>query len=220
MELDEVGVSSVGLEKEQTLDKLPDYVSSSDEDSNIAPSTQKRRKKQWKKEKVFNTKEFAEQAVKSEGIWSLYHKNVDKDGNIDNIYRCSRVKFRGEQCQSGVYLSYPCHNTEIILYRSSLAHTCDKIPTKSKKNEIKILFEFDNKVKPKKILELLQEKELELPNMTDLKNYLSVLRKQKFGPHTVSLGELELFVIDHCTVPEDDNKGFIVSYEIYIYIFV
>jgi hypothetical protein len=45
MELDEVGVSSVGLEKEQTLDKLPDYVSSSDVDSNIAPSTRKRRKK-------------------------------------------------------------------------------------------------------------------------------------------------------------------------------
>jgi hypothetical protein len=152
--------------------------------------------------------------VKSEGIWSLCHKNVDKDGNIDNIYRCNRVKFRGQQCQSGVYLSYPCHNIEIILYRSSLSHTCDKIPTKSKKNEIKILFEFDNKVKPKKILELLQEKELELPNMTDLKNYLSLLRKQKFGPRTVSLGELELFVIDHCTVTEDDNKGFIVSYEI------
>jgi hypothetical protein len=132
-ELDEVGVSSVGVGKEQTLDKLPDYVSSSDEDSNIAPSTRKRRKKtdkQWKKEKAFNTKEFAEQAVKSEGIWSLYHKNVDKDGNIDNIYRCNRVKFRGEQWQSGVYLCYPCHNTEIILYRSSLPHTCDKIPTK------------------------------------------------------------------------------------------
>jgi hypothetical protein len=90
MELGEVGVSSVGVGKEQTLDKLPDYVSSSDEDSNIAPSTRKRRKKtdkQWKKEKVFNSKEFAEQAVKSEGIWSLYHKNVDKDVNIDNIYR-------------------------------------------------------------------------------------------------------------------------------------
>jgi hypothetical protein len=146
--------------------------------------------------------------VKSEGIWSLYHKNVDKDGNIDNIYRCNRVNFRGEQCQSGVYLSYPCHNTEIILYRSSLPHTCDKIPTKSKKkiseivrNEIKVLFE----LKPKKILELLQEKELELPNMTDLKNYLSLLRKQEFLPHTVSLGELERFLIDHCTVPEDDN---------------
>jgi hypothetical protein len=221
MELDEVGVSSLGVGKEQILDKLPDYVSSSDEDSNIAPSTRKRRKKtdkQWKKEKVFNTKEFAEQAVKSKGIWSLYHKNVDKDGNIDNIYRYNRVKFRGEQCQSGVYLSYPCHNTEIILYRSSLPHTCDKIPTKSKKKisetEIKVLFEFDNKLKPKKILELLQEKELELPTMTDLKKYLSLLRKQKFGPHTVSLGELERFLINHCTVPEDDNKGFIVSYEI------
>jgi hypothetical protein len=45
MELDEVGVSSVGVGKKQTLDKLPDYVSSSDEDSNIAPSTRKRRKK-------------------------------------------------------------------------------------------------------------------------------------------------------------------------------
>jgi hypothetical protein len=44
IELDEFGVSSVGVGKEQTLDKLPDYVSSSDEDSNIAPSTRKRRK--------------------------------------------------------------------------------------------------------------------------------------------------------------------------------
>jgi hypothetical protein len=118
-------------------------------------------------------------------------------------------------------LSYSFHNTEIILCLSSFPHTCDKIPTKSKKkisetvrNEIRVLFEFDNKLKPKKILELLQEKGLELPNMTDLKNYLSLLRKQKFGPHTVSLGELERFLLDHCTVPEADNKGFIVSYEI------
>jgi hypothetical protein len=59
MELDEVGVSSVGVGKEQTLAKLPDYVNSSDEDSNIAPSTRKRRKKRTnsgKKKKYLTAK--------------------------------------------------------------------------------------------------------------------------------------------------------------------
>ena len=49
--------------------------------------------------------------------------------------------------------------------------------------------------------------------MVNLKNYLAVLRKQKFVPHSISLGELEKFFIDNSAIPEDENKGFVVSYE-------
>lgn len=162
---------------------------SSEEELDTSSSTRKRRKKinkQWQKETVFENKESAEQAVNSEKVWSFYHKNVDKYGNVSYVYRCNKVKYRGEQCQAGIYLCYPSHSMEVILYRSQLPHSCDKISTKSKRKiledvkiEIKNLIEFDPRLKPKRILEILEEKRLELPSITDLRNYLKSLKKQK-----------------------------------------
>lgn len=52
--------------------------------------------KQWKREQVFSNKASAQKSVEEEGIWSFYHKNVDTEGNVSAIYRCNKVKYRGE----------------------------------------------------------------------------------------------------------------------------
>lgn len=214
------------MANQDIFEALPEYASSSEsEEANIASTSIKNRRKKidkcWCKENVFYNKTAAEEAVKSETIWSYCHQNVDKEGNKNYYYRCNRVKSRGLQCQTGIYLHYPSHNTEIILYRSQLPHNCDHISTKSRtkisectKMEIRSLFEFDFKIKPKKILEILGEKNLELPTIIEIKNFLYSLRKKKFGPYSISIGELEQFFIKNSAVPEDEKKAFIVSYEI------
>jgi hypothetical protein len=79
----------------------------------------------------------------------------------NEIYRCNKVKYKEEQCKAGVYLNYPSTNNQVILYRSQHAHNCHEIATKVKssmgdevKAEIKVLFDFDSKIKPNKIIEI------------------------------------------------------------------
>jgi hypothetical protein len=117
--------------------EIPQYSSSEDSAAGVLEESEpkKRRKKvddkQWKREQVFSNKALAQKSLKDEGIWSFYHKNVDTEGNVSAIYRCNKVKYRGEQCASGVYLYYPANTEDVVLYRSELLHTCESIPSKT-----------------------------------------------------------------------------------------
>lgn len=172
-------------------------------------------------EKVFENKASAVAAVQMEHVWSFAYKNVDTEGNVSEIFRCNKVKKRGEQCAAGVYLHYPSITSEVHLYRSQLAHTCNVIVTRVKskmsnevKEEIKSLFNFDSKIKPKKILDILIKKQVTLPSKTELNNYLSSLRKVKYGSNVMSLGELENFCLQNSKVPDDVDAAFVVSYQV------
>ncbi|CAF3133334.1 unnamed protein product [Rotaria sp. Silwood2] len=50
---------------------------------------------------------------------------------------------------------------------------------------------FKMKIKPKRMLELLEEKGLPVPKKQQLSNYLTSLREKCYGTSTISLGELE-----------------------------
>jgi hypothetical protein len=82
------------------------------------------------------------------------------------------------------------------------------------KEEIKSLFNFDSKIKPKKIIDILIKKQFTLPSKTELNNYLSSLRKVKYGPNVMSLGELESFCLENSKVPDDVDAAFVVSYQV------
>ena len=47
------------------------------------------------------------------------------------------------------------------------------------------------KIKPKRVLEILEEKGLPVPKKQQLSSYLISLRKKYYGASTISLGELE-----------------------------
>jgi hypothetical protein len=88
--------------------EIPQYSSSEDSAAGVLEESEpkKRRKKvdkQWKREQVFSNKALAQ-------------KNVDTEGNVSAIYRCNKVKYRGEQCASGVYLYYPANTEDVVLY--------------------------------------------------------------------------------------------------------
>jgi hypothetical protein len=82
------------------------------------------------------------------------------------------------------------------------------------KEEIKSLFNFDSKIKTKKIIDILIKKQFTLPSKTELNNYLSSLRKVKYGPNVMSLGELESFCLENSKVPDYVDAAFVVSYQV------
>jgi hypothetical protein len=207
------------LDSIEVTEMVPDY--SSEEEEDTAPLQKTRRKKvdkNWIKEKVFSTASEAKDSVEREKTWSYFHTNETEEGR-KRFYRCNQVKYRGEQCLAAVYLCYDSTNTDVILYRSGHDHNCDEILTKSgtamteeTKAEIEKLFTL--KQKPKAIMEKLSKLNRPMPSLNQVKNHLATLKKKKFGSSTISLGELEKWLQDHSAIPEDENKAFVVSYEI------
>lgn len=81
------------------------------------------------------------------------------------------------------------------------------------KNEINRLF--DLKMKPKAIMESLSKmKNIKVPKMSQLRNYLSDRRRAIYGQSTISLGELEAWIHSHSSLPLDPHEVFVVCYRI------
>ncbi|CAF2750581.1 unnamed protein product [Rotaria sp. Silwood2] len=74
---------------------------------------------------------------------------------------------------------------------------------------------FKMKIKPKRMLELLEEKGLPVPKKQQLSNYLTSLREKCYGTSTISLGELEAWYEinnddddDNVSNDDDDKNKF------------
>jgi hypothetical protein len=209
------------MESEESYqsDFLPDYCSSESETEELVLKLETRKKKvckDWKRENEFTSSNEAEDFVKSEKVWSCFRSNRTEEGK-KRFFRCNLVKFRGEQCSASVYLWYESTSGNVVLFRSGHGHDCNNIKTRTTmtdavKAEIGKLFTL--KMKPKAILEHLSQENLALPSKTQLNNHLASLRKSKYGANIISLGELNQWLEIHSDIPEDDNKAFIVSYEI------
>ncbi|CAM4913432.1 unnamed protein product [Rotaria socialis] len=70
------------------------------------------------------------------------------------------------------------------------------------------------KIKPKRILEILEEKGLPVPKKQQLSSYLISLRKKYYGASTISLGELEAWCQRNSLIPDDDDKPWVLKYQI------
>jgi len=142
---------------------------------------------------VFSSANEAEEAVVAENEWSYHYKNTTADGK-KKFFRCNKAKFRGEQCEAAIYLLFKCASDEVILFRDRSNHTHDLIPgktprlSKAVKETIDELFEL--KLKPKAIIEALHQRELPLPTIRQLNNYLKSVKIQKYGSVAISLGEI------------------------------
>ncbi|CAF1507892.1 unnamed protein product [Adineta ricciae] len=162
----------------------------------------KRKQHKWIKEMVFNNVSEADQAILNEGI-----------------FRCNKVKRRGKQCDSSIYLLFNSINEEVILFRNTSYHThdlveqkCTRIPS-DVKTLIKELHEL--KLKPKAIIDELYERGIIAPRISQLRNYLRTLTTEKYGSRSISLGEIEEWCIESSRlIPESDDEAFVVSYEI------
>ena len=73
---------------------------------------------------------------------------------------------------------------------------------------------FKMKIKPKRILEILEEKGLPVPKKQQLSSYLISLRKKYYGASTISLGELEAWCKRNSLMPDDNDKPWVLKYQI------
>jgi hypothetical protein len=109
---------------------------------------------------------------------------------------------------------------DIILFRNEKGHDHENLESQSKcglsnerKKEIDKLFEL--RLKPKSIMSNLNKiAGLTLPSMKQLNNYLTILRKKKYGSAVISLGELESWLITNSEIPSDDHQFFVAAHEV------
>lgn len=142
-------------------DYLPNYCSQIDEEpeNEIVQKPKRRRMhKNWILQRTFSNKEEAIKAVTSEQCWAYYYANNSSAGVRVN-YRCNAMKFRGKQCDAGVYLLYDSRNSSVHFYRCDLPHSHDSDECKQNaRNTIPAEIEaavrelFNQNVKPKAIL--------------------------------------------------------------------
>lgn len=152
-------------------------------------------KKGWEYECRFESKDEALKYIYNENCWSLKNTNHIKDGVV-KYYRCNKVKSRGVQCESVLKLIQDMEIEGWVLHRTKSNHTCMNLPNKSKiglSTEVKIDIKklYHMKFKPKAILENLQEKYQQPPNLIQIKNYLSSYKASIRGKPKNSLKDLE-----------------------------
>ena len=63
-------------------------------------------------------------------------------------------------------------------------------------------------------MEALQSKQLQGPSIVQLRNYLTKIKKEKYGTATISLGELEQWCLESSQTKLDLDTPFVVSYEV------
>ena len=124
----------------------------------------KRKRRRWVPVFTYNDKDGAIEKIKTNGIWSKISTNVTGDGKRV-YYRCNQVKRRGKQCPVGIQLLYHNESECVTMYKTGDEHVHLE-PTFTGINEqSKLLIDelFKLKVKPKRILETLEEKGLPIP---------------------------------------------------------
>lgn len=133
------------------------------------------------------------------------------------------MKFRGRQCDAGVYLLYDSRNSSVHMYRCELPHSHDNDECKRNvRNTIPTQIEaiirqlFNQNVKPKAILYNLVLNGHQPPCKSRLTTLLTKLRKEKYGDERLNFGTLHKWLIDSSKVPDDDYQPFIVNYDVVI----
>lgn len=198
------------------MEEVPLNVSSDEEESpQSTPKKTSNLVKIWKKKCTLKTLAELDSYSKS-GMWGRKYSNNSEEGK-KVYYRCTYSSSRKHTCLASMYALFAAECEDIVIYKCDIDHdhTVLKkevgIPT-AVKNEIKFLFNLG--LKPKAILENLSKKQMGLPGKTQLSNYLKILKDEKFGPATISLGQLSKWLQGKSLVPNDENEGFVINYEV------
>jgi hypothetical protein len=176
------------------------------------------RNRKWKLEKVFENTEEGEEAVINEKTWGFHFSNSTFEGKR-KYFRCNKVKYRGKQCDAGVHLFYDATNEKVVLFRSAAAHTHDSMafnksgPKMSPELQQEIKKLFNLKIKPKEMMEELESSQFDLPTMSQLRNYLTKIKTEKYGSTKLSLGELEQWCLDSSQNTHEMDSPFVVAHK-------
>ena len=70
------------------------------------------------------------------------------------------------------------------------------------------------KIKLKRILEILEEKDLPVLNKQQLSSYFMSLKKKYYDASTISLSELEVWCERNSLISDDNDKCWVLKYQI------
>lgn len=143
---------------------------------------------------TFESKSEAEEFIKKESCWSSTKLVNTTDGDR-RYYRCNKVKARGLQCATSIYLQFDCAGAKVLLFRCQKPHNCDLIDNKSGTKltvDVKLLIEqmCDKKKTPLAIMDHIALQKLPLPKMYLINNHIAKYKREKFGNATISIAEL------------------------------
>ncbi|CAF4089063.1 unnamed protein product, partial [Rotaria sordida] len=150
--------------------------------------------------------------------WSYHYTNTTAAGK-KKFFRCNKVKARGKQCDAGIYLLFDSTNDKVVLFRTTSNHTHDSIQEKPSRipNEVKKIIQelFELKLKLKAIIEVLHERGVTLPSISQLNNFFRTIKNTKLSPTSISLGEIEQWCLESSqSIPESNDTPFVASYQI------
>lgn len=218
-DLEDTVISSSSSATEQI--EVPLF-SEDNEDTDLAdvvqPKKKRREGKIWTFINKFENGKLAEEAVKVESSWSKLRKHQVEEG-IKIFYRCNKVKRQGPQCAAQLYLLFDAVSDDVLMYRTG-EHDHYSLPESQYGISIQVKEQINTLVdlhlKPKAIMHNLAKIEgITLPKMSQLRNYLYQQRRFKYGCPTISLGELEAWLLSHSIIPNDDHEVYVLDYEIF-----
>lgn len=132
-------------------------------------------------------------------------------------YRCSKGKYRQQECPSKLYLLYHCNSTKVSLFTTEAAHDHDNIVESSRglKNEIKefVKQKYEEGIqKPNALLAIIRQNKLNEPPKSKLKSFLKRLRCEKYGPPTISGTEITEWCKAREEIPSDKDRPFVLKH--------
>lgn len=175
----------------------------------------KRARVKYNMEKVFDTKEAALEYLDAEKCWATKKTTMTMEGRKIQ-YRCNKEKLRGVQCSASVFLLLDRYSFRSKVHRSLEGHDCETSTTKTGSakmtEEVKRVIEdlYALKKKPLFIVDHLSKKGMPTPTTSQVANYVAKMKAIKFGPSTLSIGELLTLLDKFSSVPETPDGAYMV----------
>lgn len=174
----------------------------------------KRRPNEWHLEREFEDRDAAVTFLKDQEQWSVQYTNKTLIGN-KVFYRCNRVKRRDDPCTAARYLLYVNNSLKVELYRTENDHTCMNSSRRGlcekAKEEIKKFLDLG--IKPKKMIEKLRDEGLEGVQRTQVYAFVSKARRDRLGPATINLSDLEAWCADNTARPTEADDAYVFAHE-------
>ena len=155
-----------------------------------------REAKNWHLDEDFADRETAMKFIRVEGHWET------SEGR-KVFYRCTRVKKSDAACAAGLYLLSVNNSLKVELYSTKAEHTCNDSSLRGSSEKAKLEVEefIDLGVKPKKMVEKLQDCGFREIKRIKAYSFVAKARKERLGPATISLGDLKAWCIDNGARP-------------------
>lgn len=149
--------------------------------------------------------------VSNQNTWSYFYTNTTKSGT-QIYYRCNVVKRRSlSQYPVAIYLWCLQSKSTVFVYRTQNDHlhtneNVSKIGLRYAKLKKRIDELFKNGVnKPKKLIEILDDENFDVPCRAKIANYIKRFKKKKYG-NKIHLGSLNSWLIGATKIREDDDE--------------